>query len=249
METKSQEMGFIKIPQALMNASKDTQIFYRLINERKCEGKLFLSVDHIRMLLGNNQKEFFYNAIVSVEKEIKDLFDRKDINFYISIEVSKENNITTGYTFNILQYEDEKGNTDQLTFKEVTFFHDLHEFLDEHGCNISIENNLLRFHVDKKERVMPARFDVDKLHDYIVVYGTRAGEEYRKGFEALNENQKQQQIWADNAAISNGSMESLPSEAREELEKLLDESVQLYDAIRGIGKVDYLDEYPELDNE
>lgn len=245
----SQNLNFTRIPQTLMNASKYAKVFYQLLNAQKYEGKLVLSTEELYMLFGTKTNTVVQSKLKSLKKEIEELFDTNKIDFYISIDSNKNENTFTGYTFTIHKYKNEKEDSDRLTFKEVKFFHDLHEFLESHDCNIFIENNMLHFQVDTRIRTMPVRFDVDKLHDYIVINATKAGEKYKKPYEALNKNrEKEERIYSENGLDHNShkTLSDLPQEIRKELEKLMDEDEQLYDSIKGIGKVDYLDEYPEL---
>lgn len=246
---KKQNQDFTKIPLALIDAGKYAKVFYQLLNAHKYEGKIVISMEKLYALLGIKTNTALQSILKSLKKEIDELFDTNKIDFYISIDSHRDDNTITGYTFTIHKYKNEKEDSDRLTFKEVKFFHDLHEFLESHDCNIFIENNMLQFQVDTHVRTMPVRFDVDKLHDYIVINATKAGEKYKKPYEALNKNhKKEEQIYSENGLDHNShkSLSDLPQEVREELEKLMDENEQLYDSIRGIGKVDYLDEYPEL---
>lgn len=249
MKTKNQKQNFTRFPQALIDASKYVKVFYQLLNAHKYEGKLVISTEDLHRLFSIKTNAALQSILKSLKKEIEELFDTNKIDFYISIDSSKNENSITEYTFTIHKYKNEKEDSSRLSFKEVQFFHDLYEFLENHDCNFFIQNNMLQIQVDTNVRTMPFRFDVDKLHDYIVINATKAGEKYRKPYEALNENRKKEELIYSKYGLSHNShkaLSDLPQEIREELEKIMDENEQLYDSITGIGKVDYLDEYPNL---
>jgi transcriptional regulator with XRE-family HTH domain len=237
--------GYTYVPLEIVSDTKNrfTPFFYELLSRYKKQGKYLMTNSIIMEVIGEKDTKLINRVLKSVESEIKTLYDDDKINFYVSYK-----KIDDEYMFEFFP----EPTSDKLSFKEVSFFHDLYEFLDTHDCNINIEKNQLIFKVDKAYRVMPVMFDADTLHDYIVVNATKAGEKYRKAFEEDNEIDKRiNKLYADNGIDHNsdGDLSRLPEPARNELDKLIEESRELAKtSLNGIGKIDYIDEYPELED-